>query len=245
VNWLKKGGKALIRELTIDKIIEVFLKKWYMIVIISVLAALVTYLYSYYFIDFKYTSNGKMIVINSQDETKEISKTDLDASARLVETYRILLTSTKFCEKIAADINKEFNEDYSPSQIKNMLSLSSVNDTEVMSVQVTSKDKKLSQKIAQEVLDNAQEEIKTISEAYHVKIIDTASYPSSRSYPNITFNTVIGFLLGAVFSIVCILLRTMFDNKLKDEEELKLIYNIPSLGAIPNISEGKKNGGKK
>ena len=126
-----------------------------------------------------------------------------------------------------------------------MLTLESVNKTEVMSVQATSKDRKLSQKITQSVLDNAQEEIKTISEAYHVKIIDNASYPTSRSYPNITFNTVIGFLIGAVFSIAAILLKTMFDNKLKDEEELKLIYNIPSLGAIPNIGEVKKNGGKK
>lgn len=235
----------MIRELTIDKLIEVFMKKWYMVVVVSILAALLTYIYSYYFIDFQYTSNGKMIVINSHDETKEISKTDLDASARLVETYRILLTSTKFCEKIAADINEEFDKDYTPIQIKSMLTLESVNKTEVMSVQATTKDRKLSQSIAQSVLDNAQEEIKTISEAYHVKIIDNASYPTSRSYPNITFNTVIGFLIGAIFSIASILLKTMFDNKLKDEEELKLIYNIPSLGAIPNIGEIKKNGGKK
>lgn len=226
----------MVRELTADKLIEIFLKKWYVIVSITLLFTLATFLFSAFLIEDEYTSEGTMIVTNNQDESKEISKTDLDASARLVETYRILLTSTKFCEKISQDIGSV----YSATDVQKALSLSSINDTEVLSVKATTTSRELSQQITQSVLDNAKEEIASVSEAYHVKIIDDAAYPQNRSYPNVSFNTVLGFLLGVIFSVVFILLRTMFDTKIKDEQELKSKYNIPSLGAIPNINGGKK-----
>lgn len=225
----------MIRELTIDKLIEFFLRKWYMIVISAIIFGLVTYIYSMSILEYRYTSQGTMIVTNTLNEKSEISKSDLDTSARLVETYRILLTSTKFCEKIA----EEFDNKYSPSYIKSCLSLKSVNSTEVLSVKATTSDKQFSQKLAQCVLDNAQEEINTVSQAYHVKILDNANQSTAKSYPNVSFNTFMGILSGLIFSVICGLISTMFDMKLKDEEELKLMYNIPSLGSIPNMEDNK------
>ena len=225
----------MIRELTIDKLIEFFLRKWYMIVISAVIFGLVTYIYSMSIMEYRYTSQGTMIVTNTLNEQSEINKSDLDTSARLVETYRILLTSTKFCEKLSA----EFDNKYSAAQIKSCLSLRSVNSTEVLSVKATTLNKEFSQKLVQCVLDNAQEEINTVSGAYHVKILDNATTPTTDSYPNVSFNTFIGILAGLIFSVICGLISTMFDMKLKDEEELKLMYNIPSLGSIPNMEDNK------
>jgi len=225
----------LIRELTIDKLIEFFLRKWYMIVISAVIFGLVTHIYSLSVLEYSYTSRGTMIVTNTLNEESEISKSDLDTSARLVETYRILLTSTKFCEKIAGKLDNK----YTASQIKSCLSLTSVNKTEVLSVKATSKNKEFSQKLAQCVLDNAQEEINSVSRAYHVKILDNASSPTAKSTPNVSFNTFIGILAGIIFSVVCGLISTMFDTKLKDEEKHKIMYNIPTLGSIPNMEENK------
>jgi len=225
----------LIRELTVDKLIEFFLKKWYMIVISAVIFGLAAHIYSLSVLEYSYTSRGTMIVTNTMNEQSEISKSDLDTSARLVETYRILLTSTKFCEKIAAKLDNEYTANY----IKSSLSLTSVNKTEVLSVKATTKNKAFSKKLAQCVLDNAQEEINSVSHAYHVKILDNASEPTAKRTPNVSFNTFIGVLAGIIFSVVCGLISTMFDTKLKDEEELKIMYNIPTLGAIPNMEENK------
>lgn len=228
----------MIRELTMDKLIEFFVRKWYVILITTVIFGFVTFVYSTYFIEYQYTSTGTMIVTNSQDSKSEIKKTDLDTSARLVETYRILLTSTKFCEMLS----DKFDNKYSAGYIKSKLSLTSVNGTEILSVKATTSDQELSQKLVQSVLDNAQQEINSVSEAYNVKVIDNATYPLSRSYPNISYNTFLGALIGLILSIVCGLIISMFDNKLKDEEELKLMYNFPSLGAIPNIHYSSKKG---
>ena len=226
----------MIRELTIDRLINVFVKKLYVIVAITVLFALSAFIYSAYFVEYKYTSSGTMIVINSKTESGEISKTDLDASARLVDTYRIILTSTRFCERVAKDLDVKCTA----KEVKKALVLSGINNTEILSVKATTTDKNLSQKIVQGVLKNAEKELKEISKAYRVTQLDSASVPGGHSSPNIKFNTVLGTLLGLLFSIAFVLLSAMFDTKIKDEQELKERYNIPSLGAIPNINGGKK-----
>ena len=232
-------GKALTRELTMDKLIELFLRKWYMIIISAVLFGLVTFIYSSSILEYRYTSSGTMIVTNKKSEQGVVSKSDLDTSARLVETYRILLTSTKFCEKIAVELDNK----YSASLIKSSLSLKSVNNTEVLSVKATTSNKEFSKELVQCVLDNAQGEIDSVSEVYYVKILDNASEASTRSYPNVSYNTFIGVLAGVILSVVCGIVSTMFDTKVKDEEELKFVYNLPSLGAIPNMEDNRRTTG--
>lgn len=224
------------RDFTLDKIFEALFKNWVKVVIITALIGLLTYLYSSYMIDFLYTSQGTLIVtaVNGQ-QNKDISKNQLDTSARLADTYKILLTSIKFCEKIADDVDLGYNS----KSIKDMLSLSAMDNTEILSVKATTSNPEHSKKIVQSVLNNAQQEIGSVSDTYTVKVIDDAEN-GVRSYPNITFNTIIGLILGIILSFAFVFIGMMFNTQIKSEQDLAARYNIPLLGSVPNLNGGRK-----
>ncbi|MEG0579278.1 MAG: capsular biosynthesis protein, partial [Niameybacter sp.] len=59
------------------------------------------------------------------------------------------------------------------------------------------------------------------------------------SSPNVLLNTLIGFMLGGVLSVLGVLVAAMLDNRVKDEEDLKKYYDMPILGAIPDLESAQ------
>ena len=103
----------------------------------------------------------------------------------------------------------------------------------------------LSADLANAIAKVAPDEISTIIEGSSAKIIDYARVPEGRSSPNYVTNTVIGALVGAFLAIVVILLQNLLDVRVKNEEDLQMICDIPVLGVIPDMNADIKRKSKK
>lgn len=226
-------------SLSLQQIFAVLLKKWWAILISVILCGSVGYAYSAYVIPPEYTSIGTLIVNNKQSaETASININDLNASQRLVSTYAIILRSNAFVNRVKEIVDL----DYTVSQIQNMVSYTSVNNTEVLAVSVVCGNPEHAAVIGEAILELATEEIEKYAEVGSVRIIDHASLPVSPSAPNIPLNTLIGILLGAVISVLAIFIVEMLDTRIKSADDLNAKYDLPILGVVPTAEQ--KEGGK-
>ena len=232
-------------HISVVEICKLFIFHWWRIALAAVVGAVLAYGISSYYIMPTYVSRGSLYINNNTlQRNPNVNLTDIATSQQLALTCIELLTSDTFLENI-----KEASElEYSPNQIKGMLSLQPKNETEIIEIKVESHDAKHSQILVDAVLKGAQEEIIRIVQAGNVTVVDEATLPTRPSSPNIAKSVVIGFLLGAVLSMFLVFLIDVFDSRIKIEGDLMEVRELPLLGVIPDIDytrlEEKKHGKK-
>ncbi len=222
------------QNINLSEILNIFLKRWWIILISGLIVGLLTYAYSAYLIDPTYTSSGTLYVVNNREnQLHTYTASEYTLSVQLVNTYSEILKSDTFCQTIS----KRLNSRVSASQIKAMLAMSGVGETEILRVNAVSKNPELAREVVQEVLNSAPEEIMRVVKAGSVEIIDNASLPTFPTSPNVKRNTLIGFIAGIILAALAVYILEMFDTTVKDEDELSEKYDIPVLGVIPDLTK--------
>lgn len=219
-------------EISLQEIFMILWSKVLIIVLCTIVGGLVAFGISAFVIDPTYTSRISMYVNNNANADSTVANiNDINASQKLVSTYIEILKSDNVLQKVA----EETGLSYTPAQMRKMMSASSVNGTEIFEVKVITKDPDEAALIANTIAELAPEEIIRVVKAGSVELIDQAIPAKSPSSPNVILNTIIGLMLGGVLSVLGVLVAAMLDNRVKDEEDLKKHYDIPVLGAIPDL----------
>jgi len=227
-----KGGGILENEMSLVEIFGILRAKWWLIVVLAVVAGVLAFALSAFVIDPTYTSNGMLLVNNSKSNEGNLNINDINASQKLVNTYSVILKSDTYLKNVIVITGL----DYTVSELKGMVSMSSVNNTEVMQVKVNNKNPEHARLLAQCILNHANDAISNVVKGGSVAIIDNASLPVTPSSPNIPLNTVIGILLGIVLAVMIAFVLEMLDTRVRSEEELLAKYSLPVLGVIPNLN---------
>lgn len=228
-------------RINLVEVFRLFLFHWWKIALSAILAALLAYGLTTYYIMPIYTSRGSLYVNNNNSKTPTVNLADIASSQQLAYTCIELLTSDTFLSKV-----QEYSSlPYTTREIKRMLNLSPLNETEIIEITANTGNPEHSQMLVNAVLDNAYDEIIRVVGGGNVKIIDSANLPKAPSSPNVYRNVVLGFLLGAFFCMVLIFLIDVFDSRIKIESDLMDVKDLPLIGVIPDINylrtEVKKN----
>lgn len=228
-------------RINLVEVFRLFLFHWWKIALSAILTALLAYGLTTYYIMPIYTSRGSLYVNNNNSKTPTVNLADIASSQQLAYTCIELLTSDTFLSKV-----QEYSGlPYTTREIKRMLNLSPLNETEIIEITANTGNPEHSQMLVNAVLDNAYDEIIRVVGGGNVKIIDSANLPKAPSSPNVYRNVVLGFLLGAFFCMVLIFLIDVFDSRIKIESDLMDVKDLPLIGVIPDINylrtEVKKN----
>ena len=220
-------------NLTVIDVAKMLHRRLWALVLAFFIGAIVFFSYSSYIIAPEYTSAGSLYVNNMRDKISEnVNMSDMATSQMLVWTYIELLKSNTFTDKVA-----ELSElGYTGADIRAMVEMKPKNETEIMEISAVAKNPEHAQIIIDTILDNAPEEIDRIIQGGSVVIIDRASYPTEPSGPNIVLNTIIGAIVMTILAAAVIVLLEIIDNRVKDEDELVKLYELPVLGAIPDMN---------
>ena len=238
---------VLEKEITIQKLIQEALKRWWLIGICTVLCGAVFFTYSNFFIDEMYTSNAKIYTDNKATEVIDTGSIDnntanlydLTTAEMLVDTYIEILNSNGFFETI----EKNTDIPYSAKIMKSMVSYSRVEETGVIKIYVTAPTPKDAHDICDAILKYANLQIKDIMEVGSVKVIDNATMPIAPSSPNVVKNTLLGMILGMLLSFGIIFLINYFDVHIKTVEDIENKYDLVVLGTIPNMFTDNSSAG--
>lgn len=227
-------------EINLVGVLQLFLKRlWIMLLCAAMLGAL-SFTLAKQLITPEYTAQVTLYVNNSasSDASTSITTSDLTASAKLVDTYAAIISSNAVLTEVAAELDSGITA----GQLRQMVSISAVNDTEVFQILVVDTDAARSADIANVVADVLPEKISEIVEGSSMKVIDYATVPTQISAPNYSRYGQLGALAGFVGVALIVLIREILDTRIRGEDDLRS-WDIPILGAIPELSSAGRNDG--
>lgn len=229
-----------LEQVDIKRIIEIILERFVSIVVITILCGLISFGVSKYFLTPKYESYITMYVNNRRSSEVENTETkmltsDIQASQQLVPTYVEMIKSNNVLEAVVDKFNERTGESYSVDKLRRMVEANSLGNTEILEVTVKTTEAAEAREIANIIAEIAPQKIQTFIDRSDVKIIDYAKISTTPVSPNMRNNTIIGTLLGLVLSISFILIKELFDVRVKNADDLVKRFNYPVLGTIPEI----------
>ena len=222
-------------EVDLGRIFSAIFKRIWLIGIVSVLCAIITVVGTFYFVTPKYESSAMFYVNNNSlsvgDTSFSISQGDITAAKSLVDTYIVILNS-KSCLNDVIDYS---GLDLTYRELKDMISASSVNETEVFEVVVTHTDPAQAEKIANSIAYILPKRIASIVEGTSANIVDYAIEPTSPSSPSYTKNAFVGFLLGFVATVLVIIIRALMDVTIRNQDDIERCCPHPILAQVPDM----------
>lgn len=207
--------------------------KW--LIIATVSGMFVAGIYTHFLIQPVFSSTASVYVVNSMRVSDNITTGELTASQRLVKTYIVVLKSDTTMQQVSEKL-ENIGYYITPGQIRQMVTMGAINETEAFSITASSYDPELARAVVTAILEVLPSEIIRVVDAGAVRIIDNATYATEPYYP-LSKNIVIGAATGIMLAVACILLLAIFDTKVHGEEKLKEIFDIPVIGRVPSYDE--------
>lgn len=219
-------------EYTVSEVFSILVMRIWIIALMILLGTGGAFSVSQYVMVKEYTATVSMYAArSSEDADIYTSLTDLNYAQQVVNTYLVILKTNDFLDKVV----KKSGLDYSLAELKEMVTMNPVNDTEIFEIHVTSNDPEDSLTLANTIVILAPQKIAEIKSSDNIKAVDPAVLPVKPSAPNIVLNTAMGFVLGMVLGTLMAFLLETFDKRVKDEDDLSKHYDVPILGVIPNV----------
>lgn len=231
----RNGNEQSIVEIDLLKLAAAYLRKWWLIVIFGLVGAGIALAISVYLIVPQYQASVT-IYVNNYSVNKDqgyVTSSDLSTAQKLVKTYTSMLTSDSVLEKVAASTGY----DYSAGELRGFISTQQVESTEIFEVYVTHPDPKIAANLANAIARTAPDAIADFVEGSSTKIIDYAKTPTGRHSPSYTKNTIIGGLIGGILILAILTLEFLMDVRIKNEQDLGALCDVPILGQIPDFSQ--------
>lgn len=232
-------------EISFRDILNIIKKNIIFILIVSIVCGMGAFFVTKLFIPKEYKASVKLYVETTASKNESGSSyndmNSINYAIKLVSTYIEMLNTNSFYTAVSKNLNYE----YSAQDLKSMVSFTSVEDTEVFEADVVSKSPTESKKIADSIAIMAPKIISSIkSDNAELKIVDGAVLPKEATSPSASKNTLIAFFVGLIVALIISFVRDYFDIKIKYNEEMTTICDVPVLGTIPDFESFYSNKSK-
>ncbi len=204
----------------------------FFIILVVIAAMSLSYVNVKYFTADTYSLSMNLYLKNkdttSTQLTGDVKITDISTSRIFSETCIEIMKSDPFIKEIAIDSGT----DYSFSQLRSMVSISSVNETELLIIRITSYSPEDTVAIAQSVRKIAPKMIVDITgggSANFFGDIETPEHPVGKGLAQKMIYTGV---VAAVLFVGIIFLIMIFDKKVHKGEDIEKRYGVPVLGEI-------------
>lgn len=219
-------------EIDVLSLLKKLWMKKFLILFMALFFGTLALLGSVFLIKPSYSASTRIYVINQQN-AENITATDLQAGSFLVNDYKEIITSRDVMKDVIATNSLSL----SPDTLSKMISVTIPADTRVISITVTNHDPQQAKDLANSIREVASEKIKSVTKVQDVTPLEKAQLPSKPSSPNIKRNTMIGMVIGGLFTMVIIVIKEVLDDRVKRPEDVEEVLGMTLLGIVPNIDK--------
>ncbi|WP_029594801.1 YveK family protein [Exiguobacterium chiriqhucha] len=204
--------------------------KW-LIASLAIIAALIAFLISSFVISPTYEASTQVLVAPKQGENMPLDNSQIQSSVTLVNTYRVIIQSPAILEQVQENVIG------APENISNLITVNSEQNSQVINIKVQHTNPVLATDIANEISDVFSKEVPDLMSVDNVKVLSNASVPMLPVSPNILLNTAIATVLGLMIGVAIAFLKVVLDRRIKTEQDVENILELPVLGSIPVIDK--------
>ena len=215
--------------ISISEIIDAVKKRWKIIALTTVLATLVSGIFSFFVISPTYEASTKVFIGKEESSMESYNYNDITMYQKLLKTYSELIKTKDLINRAITNSKYELKVE----EVLNDVSVTTVPDTQMIQIAYRS----TSPNIAKNMLENITNEfIVTAQELVpngNVRILESVELPKDPVAPNKKMNIAIAFILGMMVGFGIVFLLEYLDNTYKNKEQLEKDLDIPVLGVIP------------
>lgn len=230
------------REIDIFRLLQIILKRAWIIALATVVLTVSTYLYSAIFITPTYKASFTAYVNNRTATVQENNGTtvsDLNASIYLSYLYQEILVS----RSVLSDAAEACDMEISAEALAGKVSTSTVKNAALLQVTVTDTDPARAAKLAAAIAEVAPRHVARVVDGSSMVVVDAPIQPTAKSAPHNTKNAMMGGIVGFVLSLVIVLVVDLTNDKVRGSEELEQRHGIVVIGTIPELSAGDGGSG--
>ncbi len=225
---------------------EIFYALWHRILIIllaGILGGVIAGAYTRYMMTPVYTSSSMLLVLTK--ETTLSSLADLQIGSQLTNDYSVMTTSRPVLEEVIDNLGLQM--DY--EELEKMITISNPADTRILEISVEHPSPQMAMQIVNELSEVASEFIGDNMEVVPPKIIEEGIVPTEKTSPSTMRNTLLGILAGLFISGGIVVLMTVLNDSIKNEDDVEKYLGLSTLASVPDrkdyIGGKKKKSGRK
>ncbi|SDA25305.1 Capsular polysaccharide biosynthesis protein [Ruminococcus sp. YE71] len=257
-------------EVNLRRVCRLIFSKILYIAAAAVFGLIAGFVFAKVILPVKYTSSISIYVNNytaASDVVQEgkINAQDIQTSKALAGTYIVILQDDIVYDEVSDrlikcydidSLGKVFNIEekevtdengqkvtkpcISADQIRSLVNIEAVNETEVISITATTQNPELSADICTFISEIAPELLTRTTRAGSVETIGSAKIPTEPSSPNVKKYAVLGMLAGGFIAAAAVIIIDMLDNTINDGDDIKKYFaDIPVLAEIPDLNDTK------
>ncbi|WP_230135766.1 YveK family protein [Peribacillus frigoritolerans] len=222
--------------MSIKDIFKTLKKRWKLIMLLTLLAALISGSISYFLLTPVYQSSTQILVNQKQSEN-QLDSTQIKSNIDMINTYSVIIKSPAILEKVIDDLELEQSVD----QLSQKITINSQENSQVFSLTVQDSNPSKAVEIANAVSGTFQKEIKDIMNVDNVSILAKAEVKENPVpvKPSPLLNIAIAVVVGLMAGIGLAFLLEYMDNTIRDEKDIETLLDLPLLGSIQKISQHK------
>lgn len=173
------------------------------------------------------------MVVNADPGTSNELGT-INASRALTDSYIAIMKDKAFAQKVKAELPESTN--YSVNKITRSLSARSIDDSQILAVDVTTTSAQDSYNIAKVIQRIAPNTLRGyLDNAGSIQPLLSAQKPTAPEPSNIAINSFLGAVLGFVMAVLIVFLVEKLDRRIRSEEDILSVVKCPILGSISRV----------
>ena len=228
--------------LELRELLDIIIKRKWLIVIALVLSMTIGSIYSIFFVTPMYKSNTTLMVnsskgINAGDIAASFDIESISTSQKLVVTYGEIVKSRIVLEQVIDKLNL----DMSYTKLLSRVSSAPVNSTEILKIEVQDEDPEKAAKIANTISDVFIKEVMRILKVNSVETIDRAIPLDVPVNVKTTLNIAISAVLGLMLGVFIAFALEYLDRTIKTPEDVHKHLGLAVIGTIADYSQLKEN----
>ena len=214
-------------EIDLAELFHLLLHNYKLIVILTALGLVLSFLFTTIFIDPTYISSSTVFIQPTVKDNQVVAQ-DLTTNQKLTMTYTEIAKSNT----VLSQVLPYFSNDLTKKQMASAISVRSIGETQIISFTAVTTDPELSARLVNRVVDVFVNEVKEIMAIDNLTIIDRAIVNEDKVGPNTTMNSAIGLILGVMIGVGIAFLKMMLNRTIQTRVDAERLLGIPVLGEI-------------
>lgn len=222
----------------------IYKRKW-LILIVSIIFMTLGFLYNMYMVVPEYKSSTTLMVnsskglgLNGLDAPIDIRSVEL--SQRLVITYIEIVKS----RGVLGQVNEALDLGYSYSEMLAMITVTQVDFTEFLKIEVIDRDPDRAQQIAEHISNAFVAEVTRILKVNNVEIVDPPIVQNGQINDRGIMNIAISLVAGLMIGLFLAFFLEYNNRNITTEADVEKYLGMKLIGTIPEYSREMRRGVK-
>ncbi len=224
--------------ISLRELFAVLRKRLWLIVLITIIAATVSAVISFFVLTPVYESKTQILVNQAKNDQQLYNTQAVQTNVQLINTYNDIITSPAILDKVI----KELKLDESAQSLSGQIQVTSAQDSQVAQIVVQDTSAKRAADIANTTASVFQKQVPKLMNVDNVKVLSKAALGEKPSpvKPQPLLNVAIAIVVGLMVGVGLSFLLEYLDNTLKTEQDIENILELPVMGVITTIKDVPK-----